>query len=524
MIDRALALAAWAHRSEMRTSRPKPYIEHCVEVAQVLLRYGISDDITLAAALLHDVLEDTAVTADELAAVVPSEVVALVECLSEDAGLDHASRKASHLQRMRGAPPAALAIFAADKLAGAADLEARLRAPDSSEWPPLSGPIEEKLAAMRVAATLAPAASGALRRMLDDLRASVEALEGDRVSWHDLPRLDELAVAARRRMPSRVFDWVDAGAGDGGTVEANTAAWNAVRFRRRAFVDVSEVSTACEILGAPAGAPVLIAPTGRHRMLDEEGEIASAKAAADARTVLCLAMRSTTDLQEVASATTAPLWMQVYVAEDREYTAEVIRAARSSGYRRIVLTIDRQVGATRPRAARHGPPGMRVAGHRTGVDPGVRWDPALTWADLSWVTTQGLPVTVKGVLRGDDARRCIEHGADSVVVSNHGGRQFDRDVPTAVALQEVVEAIGAAVPVLVDGGVRRGAHVLAALALGADAVLIGRPFLWGLAIDGRRGAAHVLRMLQRELREAMAVVGCADIAAVGSDLLARRPR
>ncbi len=203
----------------------------------------------------------------------------------------------------------------------------------------------------------------------------------------------------------------------------------------------------------------------------------------------------------------------MYVATDRGYTSEVLHAAREAGVQRVVVTVDRPVPGTRPRAERHGhvtlPEEVAEASHLGPGVPrpaGLRYDLAVTLEDLTWIAGHGLAVTVKGMLRGDDARRCIDHGADSVVVSNHGGRQLDAAVTTALALREVAAAIAS--PVLVDGGIRRGVDVLRALALGADAVLIGRPYLWGLAVAGSHGVRDVLAQLRRELHEAMTLSGC----------------
>ncbi len=336
---------------------------------------------------------------------------------------------------------------------------------------------------------------------------------------------EQLEAMAREVLPPEVYDTVAAGAGTEAGLVSNLAAWAGVRLRPRRLVDVSEVRTAGEVLGVPVSVPVVLAPTGRHRLVHPDGECATAAAVQGEGTVMCLATRSTTDVHEVVPVAPGRVWLQVYVATDRGYTSEVLHAAREAGVRRVVVTVDRPIAGTRPRAERHGqialPEGTSDASHLGAGVPrpaGIQYDLALTFADLAWIAGHGLALTVKGVLRGDDARRCIEHGADSVIVSNHGGRQLDAAVPSALALQEVAAAIEA--PVLVDGGIRRGVDVLRALALGAEAVLIGRPYLWGLAVAGSEGVRDVLGRLRRELHEAMTLSGCPTLDDITADLVA----
>ena len=296
--------------------------------------------------------------------------------------------------------------------------------------------------------------------------------------------LDQLQSRARELLPAAVYDSVDAGAGTEAGLRSNLAGWAGAQLRPRRLVDVSRVCTSGEVLGVPVSVPVLLAPTGRHRLVHADGEFATAAAVQAESTVMCLATRSTTDVHDVVPLAPGRVWLQVYVATDRGYTSAVLDAARAAGVERVVVTVDRPVAGARPRADRHGevllPEDAVDASHLGAAVPrpaDIRYDLALTFDDLAWIAGHGLALTVKGVLRGDDARRCIEQGADSVIVSNHGGRQLDAAVPTALALREVAAAIDA--PVLVDGGIRRGVDVVRALAMGADAVLIGRPYLWG---------------------------------------------
>ncbi len=332
-------------------------------------------------------------------------------------------------------------------------------------------------------------------------------------------------TAAERSLPPATWDFVGAGAGRETTVTGNEAAWDRWWLRPRMMVDVGTVSTATTLLGGPLDTPVLLGPAGRQRALHSDGEEAVAAAAGAAGTVFCLATSATTDLHELADLP-GRRWLQLYVSEDRDHTRRVVANAAAAGYERIVLTLDRPVEGHRPRSRRHGtlgplPAGAAVTTHlgdgSTRAHVASRWDRSLTWADLDWLTALGLPLTVKGVLRADDAARAVNHGADSVIVSNHGGRQLEGTVPTAVALPEVVAAVD--VPVLVDGGIRTGGAVFRALALGATAVLVGRPYLWALAAAGESGVRAVLDILTRELRDTMTLAGCPTIADITRDLV-----
>lgn len=330
-----------------------------------------------------------------------------------------------------------------------------------------------------------------------------------------------------------------AGANDELTVRANLDAWQRIELRYRTMVDVSERSTATSVLGTPIQSPVLIAPTALQCLCHPEGEVAMARAAEAAGTVMVVSTTATIGLEEVMAATAAPKWFQVYIYQGREYTRELVKRAVSAGYGALVLTVDAPVLGRRERDIRNGftlPPGMHVANAASvGMDVvptatadasglmrhfrGLH-DPALTARDITWLReVSGLPVIVKGIVRGDDARRAVDHGAAAVIVSNHGGRQLDTAIATARALAGVVEAVDGAAEVYVDGGIRRGTDVLKALALGARAVLLGRPPLWGLAIGGADGARHVLDLLRDELDLAMALSGCRTVDEITPDLV-----
>jgi 4-hydroxymandelate oxidase len=343
--------------------------------------------------------------------------------------------------------------------------------------------------------------------------------------------LRKLREQARERLPESSFDYFDGGAGDEQTLADNEAAWRRVWIRPRVMVDVSAIDPSCTLLGQELALPILLAPMAAQRLLHPDGEIAAARAAAAAGTVYCLSSRSTTDLGEVAAATSGPLWFQLYVAGDREHSARVLARAGERGFRAILLTVDLPVPGRRERELRHGdsqlPDGVALTSHLGHDLPGETkplggWDATLTWADVAWVRAcSGLPVLVKGVLTAEDARAALGAGADAIVVSNHGGRQLDGCIPTAAALPEVVAAVGGRVPVLVDGGIRDGGDVLRALALGADAVLVGRPYAWGLATGGEAGVGAVLDALAADLVRAMALAGCPSLADITPDRVRR---
>jgi 4-hydroxymandelate oxidase len=336
---------------------------------------------------------------------------------------------------------------------------------------------------------------------------------------------------ARGVLTPAVYDYFAGGAGDERTLRDNVAAWLRVPLRSRAGASCPEADTSVELLGSHLAAPILLAPVAAQRLLHPDGELASARAAAAAGTVFCLSTRATADLADVAAAGgSGPLWFQLYVRPERDGTERVLRRLGPAGYRAVVVTADLPMPGERDREFRHGPipmpEGVGIVDHLGSLEPWFKpsvggWRATLQWSDLGWIAeAAGLPVLVKGVMTAEDASLALSHGAAGVVVSNHGGRQLDGCLPTAVVLPEIVEAVAASVPVLVDGGIRTGADVLRALALGADAVLIGRPYAWGLAGGGQAGVEEVLTELVEELAEAMKAAGSASVGAVGSAVLA----
>jgi 4-hydroxymandelate oxidase len=298
------------------------------------------------------------------------------------------------------------------------------------------------------------------------------------------------------------------GAGDEVTLRDNLAAFERRKLRPRVLVDVRSVSTATTVLGTEVSVPILIAPLAMQRMAHPDGELATARAAAAAGTVMCLSSAATVRPPELAEAApAAPHWFQVYVWSDRSLTERMIAEALESDFSALVLTVDTPYIGRRERDIRVD---FKVPEHLTVTGDlfGHGFDSGLSWRDLEWLAGYGLPVVVKGLLTAEDAQLACEHGAAAVVVSNHGGRQLDGVPASLDALEEVVDAVAGRAEVFLDGGVRRGTDVLKALALGARAVLIGRAMLWGLAAAGEEGVTDVLRLLRNEVELGLALLGC----------------
>ena len=340
---------------------------------------------------------------------------------------------------------------------------------------------------------------------------------------------------ARERLDPGAYDYYAGGAGDERTLRENVAAFERLRLRPRALVDVSGATTATTVLGSEISMPLLVAPVAFQRMAHPDGEAGMARAAAAAGTIMVLSTLATSTPAEVAAAAPdAPRWFQLYCFTDRGVTRDLAEQAAAAGYKAIVLTVDAPRLGRRERDLRSGweipaevtvPNFAAAAGEPTGGTPADMFslmDRSLDWLDLEQLASQTeLPVLVKGIVTAEDAELACEHGAAGVIVSNHGGRQLDGAIATIDALPEVVEAVDDRVEVLVDGGVRRGADVARALALGARAVLAGRAPLWGLAARGEQGALEVLELLREEIALALLLLGCADPADVRRSHVAR---
>lgn len=351
--------------------------------------------------------------------------------------------------------------------------------------------------------------------------------------------LFEYETQALGHLSQMALDYYASGAWDEITLRDNRAAFERFKLRPRMLVDVSKRDLSTTILGQYLQLPVLIAPMAFQCLAHAEGEIATAKAAAKLGTVMVLSTLATKSLEAVASVRNqTPQWFQLYVHRDRALTRALVERAHAAGFQALCLTVDAPVLGSRERDKRNQfvlPPEMELANLAMLTDLEIPYkmgesglfayfleqlNPALSWADLEWLQSLSpLPLVVKGILRGDDALRAVEHGAKAVIVSNHGGRQLDGAIASIDALSEVVAAVGNKAEVLVDGGIRRGTDILKALALGAKAVLLGRPVLWGLAVGGEAGACHVLELLRDELDLAMALSGCAKLQDVDPSLV-----
>jgi len=342
-----------------------------------------------------------------------------------------------------------------------------------------------------------------------------------------LPMLpfDALEAEARARLPPAVFDYFAGGSGEESSLADNLAAWARIRLRPRILRDVSSVDTSLSLLGSQLSSPILVAPSAFHSLAHPDAELATARATRDAGSLLVLSSRSSRRIEDVASLA-GPWWFQVYVFRDRSLTRSLVQRAASSGARALVLTADTPyVGRKRRNRGDSSLPlpeedflaNLQGLSHRELAEQA----PDVTFADISRLRDDsGLPVLVKGVLRADDALECLHHGAAGLIVSNHGGRQLDGALATADALPEVLQAVQGRVPVLVDGGLRSGSDVLRALSLGASAVLLGRPILWGLATGGADGVRRVLESLREDTALAMALAGASSLSGVGPELLA----
>jgi L-lactate dehydrogenase (cytochrome) len=397
------------------------------------------------------------------------------------------------------------------------------------------------LAARQLAADLRTAPGRARRRWSSDARAE------------RCRTIAELRELARKTVPRPVFDYVDGAAWDEVTARRNRSAFEAVTLHPRALVDVSAVDTSTTVFGQSVALPILAAPTGLTGLTHPDGEPAVARAAHAAGSLYTLSTMASYSLEELAEAAPGRRWFQLYVMTDRGLVAELLDRAEAAAYEALMLTVDVQVAGVRERDVRNGfsvPPRITLktvgqgithprwsAGFvaRPRITPGnLGWsgstartletsvnrafDPTVTWDDLAALRERWRgPIVVKGVMRADDAVRCVEHGADGIVVSNHGGRQLDGAAATIDALPAIAEAVGDRAEIYLDSGVRRGTDVVKALALGARAVMIGRPLVYGLGAAGEAGARRAFAILAAELKIALALAGYPRIAELGPD-------
>ncbi|MGF1624697.1 MAG: alpha-hydroxy acid oxidase [Alphaproteobacteria bacterium] len=364
---------------------------------------------------------------------------------------------------------------------------------------------------------------------------------------------------ARAVLPRSVFDFADGAAEDETTLRRNEGGFRDIAFLPRPLRGAAERDLSVTLFGHRLSMPLVIGPTGLAGLYWPDGERCAARAAAAAGVGFCLSHGSVCTLEMLAGTGMHPRWMQVFVYKDRGFTRELTERAAAAGYDGLVLTIDNQLLGNRERDLRNGftiPPRLGLAGI-AGMATKARWlwrmrreipritfgnyvrageksdiahlagrmggllDPAMTWADVADLRRMWSgPLILKGILHSGDAGLAIDHGADGIVVSNHGGRQLDGAAASIDALPAVSEAVDGRVPILLDGGVRRGADVVKALALGATACLIGRPQLWGLAVAGEAGVGHVLEIYRREIDRVMGLCGVGSVAGIGRDMLA----
>jgi 4-hydroxymandelate oxidase len=354
----------------------------------------------------------------------------------------------------------------------------------------------------------------------------------------DLVNLFDYEAAARERLDQSAFDYYFHGANDEVTLRENRDAFDRIPLRYKTLAGLADRTLSTSVLGHEISMPVMAAPTAFHKLAHPDGEIATATALGIARTAMVLSTLSTVAMEDVVAAGTGPVFFQLYIYKDRGLTRDLIARAETAGCAGIALTVDAPVFGKREPDVRNRfqlPAGIQMenaapAGYGDFPDEGdgsgltayvnSLIDPSIGWADLEWlVSVTSLPVIVKGVVRGDDAARCVDHGAAAVVVSNHGGRQLDTSPATIDALPEVVAAVDGRIEVLMDGGVRRGTDVIKALAQGARAVLLGRPILWGLSVNGADGVSGVLEIMRDEIDTAMALCGVSSIGEINTELL-----
>lgn len=364
----------------------------------------------------------------------------------------------------------------------------------------------------------------------------------DLTSYDEPLNAEELEALARAKLPKMAYDYYSSGAEDEITLLKNRTAFSTIGLRPRMLVDVSNRSMATTVMGEAVSMPILVAPTAFHALAHPDRELATTRACGRLNTVMTLSTLATSSIEEVTQAASAPVWFQLYVYKDRGITRNLIERAESHGCKALVVTVDSPMLGRRERDVRnrfHLPPHLELKNlsplnlqsvPATQGGSGLAhyisslYDVSLTWKDLEWMASlTKLPVLVKGILRADDACHALDFGARGIVVSNHGGRQLDTAVPSIRALPEVVQAVEGKAEVFVDGGIRRGTDILKAIALGARAVLIGRPVLWGLAINGEEGVVSALEMLRHELDLAMVLSGCPTLDSITEDLIAEQP-
>jgi 4-hydroxymandelate oxidase len=342
--------------------------------------------------------------------------------------------------------------------------------------------------------------------------------------------LQDFEDEARRKLPRAYYDYFAGGAQDEVTLRANREAFRGIMLRPRVLRGGFQGSLETELLDVTLDMPLLVAPTAFHRLAHPDGECATARAVQDAHIVMIISMASTTPVEEItafaADSVASRFWFQLYIQPDRGITADLVRRAEAARCGGLVLTVDSSVFGRHERDLRNRfldlPEGLSCAHMRMSDNKprSIEFKPDLDWRDIDWVRSiTRLPLVLKGVVHPDDARLALEHDVRALIVSNHGGRQLDTMAPSIALLPAVVRAVEGKIPIILDGGIRRGTDVLKALALGADVVGVGRPVLWGLAAAGQEGVSAVLQLLRAELLEALMLCGCSSLRALDGGFL-----
>lgn len=349
--------------------------------------------------------------------------------------------------------------------------------------------------------------------------------------------ISDFEKLAKEKLSQSAYDYYSSGANEEITLKENRDAYKRIFLKYRVLVDVSKRDLSTEVLGQKISMPVMIAPTAFHKMADPEGEVAVAKSATNAGTIMILSTLSNSSVEEVTAAANGNIWFQLYVFKDREITKNLVRRVESAGCKALVLTVDAPLLGLRERDVRNKfnlPEGFTVKNlepfykeklsikHDSGIAGyfSENLDPSLTWKDIEWLKSiTNLPIVIKGIGCKEDALLAVQYGADGIVVSNHGGRQLDTCRATIDVLPEVADTIQDKIEIILDGGIRKGTDVLKAIALGAKIVLIGRPVLWGLAYDGEKGVGSVLEILRSEVDLAMSLCGCESLNKITKELI-----
>lgn len=342
----------------------------------------------------------------------------------------------------------------------------------------------------------------------------------------------DLEDEARKRLPAAHYDYFAGGADDEVTLRANEAAFARRTLLPRVLRGAKTRELGLRLLDCPASLPLVLSPTAFHRLAHPEGELATARAAAKAGVPMVVSMAATTTLEAIAEVAresgggTTRLWFQIYLQPDLDHTRALIRRAETAGYRALVVTVDSPVFGRHGRDRRNGfrelPTGLRCENLTTGDGPAVpiTFLPDLSWDHIAWLRGEtSLPIVLKGILHPEDAELAVKCGAGAIFVSNHGGRQLDTAPATLDLLPSIARAVGGRIPLILDGGIRRGTDIVKALCFGAAAVGIGRPVLWGLATDGEAGVTQVLDLLRAELDETLALCGCRSVKEAGPELV-----